>query len=568
MRKSSKLIFTVLTALSSALVVTHAQSAFTKVTVGAIVNDGGGSFGCAWGDYDGDGFPDLYVANALDGGTNFLYHNNRDGTFTRVTSGGPATLTGQFHGCAWGDFNDDGRPDLIVIRTEDNAVQAHLFRNDGSSGFTLLASSTLAGLFPNSGGHCQAALWADYDNDGFLDVFFNRWGDDWLYHNSGTGNLARATSVVAGKESQDGFSAAWQDYDNDGLPDLVVTVTSDPPSRRLYHNLGGGKFEQVTTGDLVTDGGHSAGLGWADYDNDGFADLFVANGDSDGRNFLYHNNHDGTFTRVSSAIAGSIASDLGGYDQCTWGDYDNDGYIDLFVTAASALGGSPVGNVLYHNNGDGSFTRVLHSPTGEVANSVGCAWADYDNDGFLDLFVANGGVVEDENNSLYHNNRNGNNWLKVRCVGSVSNRSAIGAKVRVKATIRGQTFWQLREINTGSGFCQSPLEAHFGLGDATNALTVRLEWPSGTVQELENVPAKQMLTITEPPRLKSLGTAVAGSFQLALSGGLNFAYDLQRSTDLMQWVTWANVTNTSRVITLSDTNTVGAGQHFYRAVLR
>jgi len=253
---------------------------------------------------------------------------------------------------------------------------------------------------------------------------------------------------------------------------------------------------------------------------------------------------------MTSNTVGSIASDPGGFDQCAWGDYDNDGFLDLFLTATPTLGdfdsrfGASGGNALYHNNGDGSFARILTSgPVEDIANSVGCAWADYDNDGFLDLFVANGGIVQPENNALYHNSGNGNNWIKVRCVGTVSNRSAIGAKVRVKASLRGKTSSQLREINSGNGTCQNPLEAHFGLADATKVETLRIEWPSGAVQEFHDVAAKQFLTITEPPRLQALGRLADGSFQLSLTGGLGFAYDLQRSTDLAQWTLWTTLTN-------------------------
>jgi hypothetical protein len=155
----------------------------------------------------------------------------------------------------------------------------------------------------------------------------------------------------------------------------------------------------------------------------------------------------------------------------------------------------------------------------------------------------------------------------VRCAGTVSNRSAIGAKVRAKATTRGKTLWQLREINSGNGICQNPLEAHFGLADATKVETLRIEWPSGIVQEFHDVAAKQFLTITEPPRLQALGRLADGSFQLSLTGGLGFAYDLQRSTDLAQWTLWTTLTNTSRTTTITE-NETSLSQRFYRAVSR
>ena len=192
-----------------------------------------------------------------------------------------------------------------------------------------------------------------------------------------------------------------------------------------------------------------------------------------------------------------------------------------------------------------NFTKIT---TGTIVSDGGgsfaCAWGDYDNDGFIDLFVTNVGDPHQKN------------FL-----------SAIGAKVRAKATIHGKTIWQLREINSGGGICQNSLDAHFGLGDAT-VETMRIEWPSGTVQEFHGVAVKQFLTITEPPRLQALGRLADGSFQLSLIGGLGFAYDLQRSTDLAQWTLWTTLTNTSRTMTITDGNEPNLSQRFYRAVSR
>jgi hypothetical protein len=225
-------------------------------------------------------------------------------------------------------------------------------------------------------------------------------------------------------------------------------------------------------------------------------------------------------------------------------------------------------NVLYHNNGDGTFTRVTEgSVVNDGGNSVGCAWGDYDNDGFVDLFVSNGAFGNvSQHNFLYRNNGNSNNWIKIKLVGTVSNRSAIGAKVRIKATIGGKTVWQLREIS-GGGEGQSLL-AHFGLGNATNIDIVRIEWPSRFVQEMQDVAVKQFLTVTEPPRLKALGFLPDGSFQLSLTGGIGLSYDIQTSTDLAVWSLLTTVTNTSRTISVIDTTAAGSGRRFYRALSR
>jgi hypothetical protein len=250
------------------------------------------------------------------------------------------------------------------------------------------------------------------------------------------------TNSLVAAPAADSFNPTWADYNNDGKPDLFVPIYSDAATNRLFVNLGGGSFTPVTSGSVVTDSAHSVLGAWGDYDNDGYLDLYVGNGAlvGDENSFLYHNNGDGTFSRMTGDTTGSIASDAAPFGICAWGDYDNDGFLDLIVTTLG-VDGAPGPNYLYHNNGDGSFTRVL---TGSLVEDIGVtgslAWGDYDNDGFLDLFLARGGVFGAENNSLYHNNGNSNNWLKVRCVGTVSNRSAIGAKVRVKATIVARRF--------------------------------------------------------------------------------------------------------------------------------
>ena len=222
---------------------------------------------------------------------------------------------------------------------------------------------------------------------------------------------------------------------------------------------------------------------------------------------------------------------------------------------------------------------LFRSLTGSLANdqghSIACAWADYDNDGFLDLFVANdpnfdGLPIIPEINFLYRNNGNSNRWLKVRLVGTVSNRAGIGAKVRVKAHYAGQDRWQLRQIASSDGRTGGSLEAHFGLGDATNADLVRIEWPSGTVQELSNVAAQKFLTVTEPggePRLAA--TRENGQVQLTLTGKQGSRYALETSTALPNWNSAAltvTVTNQSGAVTFPAPDAPNGAQRFYRAV--
>src|SRR5206468_516040 len=231
--------------------------------------------------------------------------------------------------------------------------------------------------------------------------------------------------------------SAWGDYDNDGFLDLFVS-NEQGQNNFLFHNNGDGTFGKIVSGSIVNDGGASYGCAWGDYDNDGFLDLFVAN--------LYHNDGNGAFTAITN---GAIVNDVDYSWSPAWVDYDNDGFLDLFVANGPASGAGQ-NDFLYRNNGDGTFTRIT---TGSIVNDNasgdGCAWGDYNNDGFVDLFVSN---LNGQNNLLYRNDGNSNNWLTVRCIGQRSNRSGIGTKVRLKTEVNGQSRWQLREISGGSGY--------------------------------------------------------------------------------------------------------------------
>jgi hypothetical protein len=301
-------------------------------------------------------------------------------------------------------------------------------------------------------------------------------------------------------------------------------------------------------------------------------DLFLANAGQP--NFLYHNNGDGTFTRITNGI---IVNDVvvpatSGSLGCAWGDYDNDGFLDLFVTNE---GGDPrVVNFLYHNNGDGTFSKITTgSLVNEYSDSWGCAWGDYDNDGFLDLFASRG---DGRGNYLYHNNGNSNAWLTVKLVGTASNRSAIGAKVRAKATYRGASRWQLRQIVGGNTpfSCNNDLQANFGFGDATNIDAVRIEWPSGIMQTLTNVAPRQTLTVFEhqagaagPIRFTEARQLTNEVVKLSVTGNAGPLYVLEASSDLVFWSKVSVRTNLTGMVEFSDLDASKYSRRFYRILV-
>lgn len=558
---------------SQVATISVAPPSLLRVTSGPVATDMGNATGPAWADYDGDGFIDLFVANRAVR-QNFLYRNNGNGTFARVLTNAIATENPSnidSFGSAWGDYDNDGDPDLFVVNCclGDTNVNDFFYRNDGGGAFTRVTTGPIVTERLDNG----ATAWADYDGDGNLDLLVTTSFTNALlslYRNQGDRTFAKASVAQAGSivSPPGGYhdAVAWCDFDNDGDPDLFAggILTSNV----LHRNIGNGVFTRVTAnqaGSLVAEGGRVISAAWGDYDNDGNPDLFVGNHER--RNDLYHNNGNGSFTRITDGI---VVNDTPQHSySCGWADYDNDGWLDLFVANGDPTPNTLEKNFLYHNNGDGTFAKVIGgSVPNDLDASFSSAWGDYDNDGFMDLFVGNGGWGNGFNKVswLYHNAGNTNHWLKLRLIGSRSNRDAIGAKVRVRAILRGQAVWQLREVFSGGGFGQSDLRPNFGLGDATNAALVRVEWPSGAVTELQNVSVDRILTVTEPPHLQTIGTPVDGSFAVWLNGGVGFRYDLEHSSDLIIWTLWRRVTNTLRTITIPDPAAANAVQRFYRAV--
>ena len=459
----------------AAVLVVRSREVLAGVTDSDVVRGGGGFQGSGWADYDQDGDLDLFVCSLTEGG--ILYRNDGGGVLTKTTGVLPIPA-GASQACAWGDYDNDGYPDLFVANRQGG--NDYLFHNRGNGTFERILTGTIL----NDAAYSIACEWVDYDRDGLLDLFIvDMYGKCRLYHNEGGGAFTKILQGDMVNDVPDTQGCAWGDYDNDGYPDLFLTHGGNKDNA-LYHNLGNGTFEKITTGSIVHDGGYSLGCAWGDYNNDGWLDLFVAN--RLGNNFLYRNNRDGTFTRITE---GQIVNDGGDSNGAAWADYDNDGFLDLFVANQGT-------NFLYRNRGDGTFEKITGSPTTAISNQgYGVAWGDYDNDGFVDLFISD---FSGANSQLYHNTGNSNAWVTVRCEGSESSRSGVGARVKVKTVVDGSERWQIREITTGNGWRDNGPYADFGLGSAVVIDTVQIEWPSGAIQVLRNVAVNQRLVIKEP----------------------------------------------------------------------
>jgi len=515
--------------------------------------------GLAFFDYDQDGWLDIYLTNGsrLDttwhpgkAPTSHLFKNNRDGTFTDVTEHSGLGVTGWQTGVCVGDYDNDGWDDLFCCFWGHNI----LFHNNGDNTFTDVTHKS--GLYEERVRWGAGCTWLDYDRDGHLDLFvcnymeFDRsktpapgetgycqWkgmpvicgprgfpgGMNILYHNNGDGTFTDVSQKAGVLRPGPRYSitAVSYDFDNDGWPDIYVAVDSEPSI--LFHNNHDGTFTDIAADAGCAyneDGLEQAGMGVAvaDYDGDGWLDIFKTNF-SDDTSDLYHNNGDGTFTDATFAAGLGINTQYVGWG-CGFLDYDNDGWPDIMQINGHvypevdhfAIGQTFKNPRIVYRNVQGRRFKDVSAEMGsgiqERYSSRGAAFGDFDNDGDVDVLILN---MNDLPSLLRNDGGNKNNWIKIKLVGSKCNRTAIGTRVRI---VTGKHS-QIQEVASGgSVMSQSDLRLHFGLDKVKTIDVIEVKWP--TTQKIErftNVPANQILTIREgsgilkaqPISLKSAG---------------------------------------------------------------
>jgi enediyne biosynthesis protein E4 len=496
--------------------------------------------GAAIFDYDNDGWPDIFLVNGttLEGfptgeaPTNHLYRNNHDGTFTDVTVKAGLNVTGWGQGVCVGDYDNDGWEDLYVTYYGKN----RLFHNQNGVFTEVAEKASVAGSGKSWGTGCA---WVDYDRDGHLDLMIANYVDfdlatapapgerpscmwkgvpvmcgprglagakNILYHNRGDGTFEDVTTK-ARIDRTDGhyaFSVSTLDFDDDGWPDIYVACDSTPSI--LYRNNHDGTFTDVgvTAGAAFNeDGREQAGMGATigDYNGDGRLDIFKTNF-SDDTSTLYRNNGDGTFDDVTTAAGlGLYTKYLG------WGtmflDVDNDGWPDLLLVNGHVYPEVDKNNlgsnyeeprILYHNLGKGTFADISASAGPGInahASSRGLAIGDLWNDGRISAVITNMNALP---SLLVNQVRSANHWIAIRTVGTKSNRDGIGARISVTAGTRTL----VDEVRSGSSYnSSSDMRVHFGLGSATKVNSVQIRWPSGLQEHFDNLPADSIHTLKE-----------------------------------------------------------------------
>ena len=492
------------------------------------LGSGGGFF-----DYDGDGDLDIYLVNGAvqtGGGQdqtphNVLYRNNGDNTFTDVTDKAGVGSRTYGTGATVGDYDNDGDIDLYVT----NFGEDQLYRNNGDSTFTDVTTHAQVNNL-NWGTSCA---FADVDNDGHLDLYVANYAayapendirceergvhvycgphaypavHDTFYKNNGDGTFTDMSVLYRPSDlmPQHGLGVTFGDYDADGDTDLYVANDQDP--NFLFQNSGSGNFLEVAliSGVCYNDmGKEEAGMGadFGDYDNDGWLDLTVSNYQTE-TNTVYHN-HDGTFF-TDNTITSGIAEVTHGY--LGWGiklfDYDNDGYQDIFVANGHLMDNIdvlethvtyPQRNLLFRNLGDGRFVNVMSETDGLALEKVsrGAAIGDYDNDGDLDILVTNCNQRPD---LLQNAIGNRNNWIQIQVVGQKSNRSGIGAKIKVVTGTHVQ-YWEVQ--SGGSYLSFHDLRAHFGVGKAEQIDLLEIRWLSGHIDRGRHLPVNRRFIAVE-----------------------------------------------------------------------
>ena len=502
--------------------------------------------GVAFYDYDNDGWLDIFLVNGarLEGfpagqePTNRLYKNNRDGTFTDVTAQAGLVHSGWGQAVCVGDYDNDGFDDLFITYFGKNV----LYHNNGNGTFTDVTAK--AGVATDGKRWNTGCAFVDYDRDGKLDLFVANYidmdlatapvpesgpclykgvmvacgppgmngGKNILFHNNGNGTFSDVSeaSGITNANGTYGLGVLTADLDNDGWPDIYVA--DDSTASALYQNLKNGKFQDIAIDAgcaLSADGKPQAGMGISagDYDLDGNLDLVKTNFAGDTPS-LYHNLGGATF-EDSTFPAG-----LGRHTQFLgWGvgffDFDNDGWPDILICNGHVYpeveqlrteAGYAQRKLLYHNMHNSHFADVSEEAgpaISEPSASRGCAFGDFDNDGDID-FVIN--CVNDVPRLVRCDSTLKHNWIKVRTIGTKSNRSGIGARLRCVAQIPGETkpHSQIDEVRSGGGYLsQSDLRVHFGIGKAEKVDLIEIKWPSGAVDTLKDIKPNQVIYVKE-----------------------------------------------------------------------
>ena len=502
--------------------------------------------GVAFYDYDNDGWLDIFLVNGwrLEGfppgqePSNHLFKNNRDGTFTDVTKKAGLVRSGWGQGVCVGDYDNDGFDDLFVTYFGENV----LYHNNGNGTFTDVSEKsgvTSTGKRWNTG-----CAFVDYNRDGHLDLFVANYiemdlktapvpesgpclykgimvacgppglmgGKNILYHNNGNGTFTDVSekSGILKANGTYGLGVLTADLDNDGWPDIYVA--NDSTASALYQNKKNGTFTDIALEAgcaLSADGKPQAGMGIsaADYDLDGNLDLVKTNFAGDTPS-LYHNLGSGTFEDAT------FQGGLGKHTQylgwgCGFFDMDNDGWADILICNGHVYpeveqlkteAGYPQRKLLYKNLRNGRFDDVSYDAGPGISTPVaarGCAIGDFDNDGDLDVVV---NTVNDFPQLLRCDSTTGGNWIKIKTIGTKSNRSGIGARLRCVTQTPGEKdpHSQIDEVRSGGGyFSQNDLRVHFGIGKAEKIELLEIRWPSGLVETLKDIKANQVVFVKE-----------------------------------------------------------------------
>jgi hypothetical protein len=466
--------------------------------------------GAIMDDFDNDGLLDIVITSMDPTEQMAIYKNKGDGKFEDRTL--QSGLVGQFGGlnCVQADYNDDGNLDIFVPRGAwmPWPMRPSLLRNNGNGTFTDVTKE--AGLLDPVNSNC--ASWADYDNDGHLDLFIccerqpNR-----LYHNKGDGTFEDVTAK-AGLQASGQFckGCAWIDYDNDGYPDLFVNNLNG--SAKLYHNNRDGTFSDVTSA-MGIDGPLAGFACWAwDFDNDGYLDIFATSYNrtlKDVVRGLMGQPHECYSNKLYRNMGGKVFKDVtkeAGLDMVfstmgsNFGDFDNDGYLDMYLGTGDPQLSMLVPNRMFKNVGGKRFAEITGSSgTGHLQKGHGVACGDWARDGNIDIFIEMGGALNGDryHNVLFQNPGHDNRWLTVKLVGKKTNRSAIGARIKA-VTAAAEPLTVQRHVTSGSSFGANPLQQTLGLGKADKVAVLEVFWPtSGTTQVFHDVAVNQAIEITE-----------------------------------------------------------------------